>query len=78
MYEKYSTRGVSRGKYSTWPHLVLYLPLDTPPHAVFSVHICGGALTIQNNDTCIICRAQVNSNKMFTMNCVLHDLATNM
>ena len=46
MYEKYSTRGVSRGKYSTQLHLVLYLPLDTPPRAVFPVHTRGSALTI--------------------------------
>ena len=45
MYEKYSTRGVSRGKYSTRLRLVLYLPLDTPPRAVFSVHTRGSALT---------------------------------
>ena len=45
MYEKYSTRGVSRGKYSTWLRLVLYLPLDTPPRAVFSIHTRGSTLT---------------------------------
>ena len=45
MYEKYSTRGVSRGKYSTRLRLVLYLPLDTHPRAVFSVHTRGSALT---------------------------------
>ena len=45
MYEKYSTRGVSRGKYSTRLRLVLYLPLDTPPRAVFSVQTRGSALT---------------------------------
>ena len=45
MYEKYSTRGVSRGKYSTQLRLVLYLPLDTPPRAVFPVHTRGSALT---------------------------------
>ena len=47
MYEKYSTRGVSQGKYSTQLHLVLYLPLDTPPRAVFPIHTRGSALTIQ-------------------------------
>ena len=36
----------SRGKYSTWLRLVLYLPLDTPPRAIFSVHTRSGALTI--------------------------------
>ena len=45
MYEKYSTRGVSRGKYSTRLRLVLYLPLDTPPRAVFPVYARGSALT---------------------------------
>ena len=45
MYEKYSTRGVSRGKYSTRLRLVLYLPLDPPPRAVFPVHTRGSALT---------------------------------
>ena len=45
MYEKYSTRGVSRGKYSTRLRLVLYLPLDTHPRAVFPVHTRGSALT---------------------------------
>ena len=38
--------GVSRGKYSTWLRLVLYLPLDTHPCAVFPVHTRGSALTI--------------------------------
>ena len=48
MYEKYSTRGKSRGKYSTRLRLVLYLPLDTHPRAVyvFPVHTRGSALTI--------------------------------
>ena len=46
MYEKYSTRGVSRGKYSTRLRLLLYLPLDTHPRAVFPVHTRGSALTI--------------------------------
>ena len=45
MYEKYSTRGVSRGKYSTRLRLVLYLPLDTHPRAVFPVHTRSSALT---------------------------------
>ena len=45
MYEKYSTRGVSRGRYSTGLRLVLYLPLNTPPRAVFPVHTRGSALT---------------------------------
>ena len=36
MYEKYSTR----------LRLVLYLPLDTHPRAVFPVHTRGSALTI--------------------------------
>ena len=45
MYKKYSTPGESRGKYSTWLCLVLYLPLDTPPRAVFPVHTRGSALT---------------------------------
>ena len=45
MYEKYSTRGESRGKYSTRLRLVLYLPLDTHPRAVFPVHTRGSALT---------------------------------
>ena len=49
MYEKYSTRGVSRGKYSTRLRLVLYLPLDTPPRAVFPVHTRGSALTHIDN-----------------------------
>ena len=45
MYEKYSTRGVSRSKYSTRLRLMLYLPLDTPPRAVFPVHTRSSALT---------------------------------
>ena len=48
MYKKYSTRGMSRGKYSTRLCFVLYLPLDTPPRAVFPVHTRGSALTIPN------------------------------
>ena len=52
MYEKFSTRGVSRGKYSTRLRLVLYLPLNTPPHAVFPIHTRGNALTIQKNTKC--------------------------
>ena len=47
MYEKYSTLGVSQGKYSTRLCLVLYLPLDTPPRYVFPVHTRSSALTIQ-------------------------------
>ena len=37
--------GVSRDKYSTRLRLVLYLSLDTPPRAVFSVQTRGGALS---------------------------------
>ena len=35
---------VSWDKYSTRLRVVLYLSLDTPPHAVFSVQTCGSAL----------------------------------
>ena len=37
--------GMSRDKYSTRLRLVLYLSLDTPPRAVFSVQTRGGALS---------------------------------
>ena len=46
MYEKYSTRGGVSRKYSTRLRLLLYLPLDTHPRAVFPVHTRGSALTI--------------------------------
>ena len=36
---------LSRDKYSTRLCLVLYLSLDMPPHAVFSIQIHGGALS---------------------------------
>ena len=36
---------VSRDKYSTRLCFVLYLYLNTPPHAVFSIHICGSTLS---------------------------------
>ena len=45
VYKKYSTWGVSQDKYSTLFHLVLYLSLNMPPCAVFSVHTCGSALS---------------------------------
>ena len=35
---------VSRDKYSTRFHLVLYLSLDTPPRALFFIQTRGGAL----------------------------------
>ena len=41
--------GVSRDKYSTRLRLVLYLSLDTPPRAVFSVQTRGGALSNKYN-----------------------------
>ena len=46
VYEKYSMKGVSQGKYSTRQSRVLYWPLDTHPHAVFFIHTHRGALTI--------------------------------
>ena len=36
---------VSQNKYSSWLCLVLYLSLNTPPRAVFSVHACSVALS---------------------------------
>ena len=36
---------VSQNQYSTWLYLVLYLSLNTPPRAVFSVHACSSALS---------------------------------
>ena len=36
---------VSQNQYSSWRCLVLYLSLNTPPHAVFSVHVCSSALS---------------------------------
>ena len=36
---------MSQDKYTTRLCLVLYLFLDTPPHAVFSMQTCSGALT---------------------------------
>ena len=36
---------VSRDKYSTQLRFVLYLSLDTPPHAVFSIQTRGSALS---------------------------------
>ena len=36
---------VSRDKYSTWLRLVLYLSLNTPPRAVFSIQTRGSALS---------------------------------
>ena len=43
--ENTALRGVSRDKYSTRLRLVLYLSLDTPPRAVFSVQTRSGALS---------------------------------
>ena len=43
--ENTALRGVSQDKYSTRLRLVLYLSLDTPPRAVFSVQTRGGALS---------------------------------
>ena len=37
--------GVSQDKYSPWLFFVLYLSLDMPPHAVFSIHTRGSALS---------------------------------
>ena len=37
--------GVSQDKYSLWLFFVLYLSLDMPPHAVFSIHTRGSALS---------------------------------
>ena len=46
--------GVSQDKYSTQLRLVLYLSLDTPPRAVFSVQTRGGALSnINEVKTCL-------------------------
>ena len=42
---------VSRDKYSTRLRLVLYLSLDTPPRAVFSIQTRGSALS---NMKCIL------------------------
>ena len=36
---------VSQNQYSSWLCLMLYLSLNTPPHAVFSVHVCSSALS---------------------------------
>ena len=38
-------RDMSRDKYSTWLHLVLYLSLDMPPRAEFSIQTRGSALS---------------------------------
>ena len=35
---------VSQNQYSSWLCLVLYLSVNTPPRAVFSVHTCSSAL----------------------------------
>ena len=53
MYEKYSTRGVSQGKYSTRLCLMLYWPLDIPPSRA-SIHTHGGALTITYICVCVL------------------------
>ena len=60
--EKYSTRGVSRDKYSTRLRLVLYLSLDTPPRAVFSIHTRGSALTNTYNEVTLF-MDQIMKNK---------------
>ena len=36
---------VSQNQYSSWLCLVLYLSLNTPPRAIFSVHACSSALS---------------------------------
>ena len=36
---------VSQNQYSSWIYLVLYLSLNTPPCAIFSVHTCSSALS---------------------------------
>ena len=43
--KKTALRDVSQDKYSTRLCLVLYLSLNTLPHAVFSMQTCGSALS---------------------------------
>ena len=45
MYENAALGDVSQNQYSSWLYLVLYLSLNTPPDAVFSVHACSSVLS---------------------------------
>ena len=45
MYENAALGDVSQNQYSSWLCLVMYLSVNTPPHAVFSVHACSSALS---------------------------------
>ena len=45
MYKNTAVGDVSQDKYSTQLRLVLCLSLNTPHHAVFSVHTRGSALS---------------------------------